>query len=187
MAKAATKTAWPRWSYFRHNTRPPDWAVQFVGAVATAQDDIDTTDPRPVSVSGRGSRALAAPLQGLGYEVETGKAAAQRIRRPVLFGGNGVSSLTYEVDAVHDALGVVVEVEAGRGAQSNAGYRDLIRASLILDARYLALMMPIAYRWKSAGKDFSAAAYADTRAVLDAVYASRRLPLPFDGVLLVGY
>ena len=130
---------------------------------------------------------IAAPLQGLGYEVETGKAAAQRIRRPVLFGENGVPSLTYEVDAVHDALGVVVEVEAGRGAQSNAGYRDLIRASLILDARYLALMMPIAYRWKSSGKVFSAAAYSDTRAVLDAVYASRRLPLPFDGVLLVGY
>jgi hypothetical protein len=47
--------------------------------------------------------------------------------------------------------------------------------------------MPLTYRWKSRGRLFSAAAYRDARDLLDAIYASRRLPLPFAGVLLVGY
>jgi len=107
----------------------------------------------------------------------------------VLFGENGVPTVTYEVDGVHNELGIVLEVEAGRGAQNNAAYRDVIRASLIVDAQYLVLLMPLFYRF--GGKDGrrvqEVAAYADARAMLEAVYASRRLPLPFTGILLVGY
>jgi hypothetical protein len=41
--------------------------------------------------------------------------------------------------AFHDELGiaVAVEVEAGRGAAGNADYRDIVRTSLILDAKYM--------------------------------------------------
>jgi hypothetical protein len=42
--------------------------------------------------------------------------------------------VTYEIDAAHDELGIVVEVEGGRGARSNAAYRDLVRTSLIVGA-----------------------------------------------------
>ncbi len=58
-----------------------------------------------------------------------------------------------------------------------------MRTSLILDARYFVLMMPIAYRYAST----TVAAYRDARDMLEAIYASRRLPLPFEGVLLIGY
>jgi hypothetical protein len=68
------------------------------------------------------------------------------IRRPVLFGENGKAEVNYEIDAFHDDLGVAVEVEAGRGAYNNADYRDIVRTSLILDARNLALLMPVRYR-----------------------------------------
>jgi hypothetical protein len=91
------------------------------------------------------------------------------------------------VDAVNDALGVVVEVEAGRGARGNAVYRDLVRTSLIVGARFLALGVMAEYRHQSAGRAISIASYRDARDMLDAVFASQRLGLPFEGVLLFGY
>lgn len=74
------------------------------------------------------------------------------------------------------------EVEAGRGAANNADYRDIVRSSLILDANYLVLLMPITYRSTT-----SIPAFSRSRYQLEAIYASNRLRLPFLGVLLVGY
>src|SRR5262249_23248076 len=110
---------------------------------------------------------------------------ANELSVPVLFGTNGHERVRYDVDAMHDQLGVVVE--AGRGARGNAVYRDLIRASLIVDAQYLALGVMADYRHMSGGREVSVASFAEARAILDAVYASGRLRLPFDGVLLFGY
>lgn len=62
-----------------------------------------------------------------------------------------------------------------------------MRTSLILDSRYLVLAMPIAYKFTSSGRQISISAYANSRDQLDAIYASQRLRLPFEGVLLVGY
>ena len=45
-------------------------------------------------------------------------------------------SVSYEIDAFHDKLGIAVEIEAGRGAHNNADYRDIRRTSLILNANY---------------------------------------------------
>jgi hypothetical protein len=130
---------------------------------------------------------LAAGLQKFGYQVEAGKSATQKIRRPVLFGENGQERVAYEVDAVHDGLGIVVEVEAGRGARGNAAYRDLIRASLIVGAKYLALGVMLEYRHQSGGKTMHVKSYDEVKSQLDAVYASGRLNLPFEGLLLFGY
>jgi hypothetical protein len=63
----------------------------------------------------------------------------------VLFGENGMPEVNYQTDAFHDDLGIAVEVEAGRGAAGNADYRDIVRTSVILDAQYVALLMPIRY------------------------------------------
>jgi hypothetical protein len=86
-----------------------------------------------------------------------------------------------------DRLGVLVEVEAGRGARSNAIYRDLVRASLIVDARFLVLGVMRQYRHQSGGKPIAVQSFSEARSMLDAVYASGRLQLPFEGVLLFGY
>ena len=83
----------------------------------------------------------------MGYAVENqARRKPRRFRGPVLFGENGVAQVSYDIDAFHDGLGVAVEVEAGRGAANNADYRDLVRTSLILDANYLALAMPLSYK-----------------------------------------
>jgi hypothetical protein len=65
----------------------------------------------------------------------------------------------------------------------NAIYRDLIQGSLIVDARFLALAVPLEYRFKS-GREPS---FAKTYSVVEAIYGSRRLALPFEGLLLVAY
>lgn len=61
--------------------------------------------------------------------------------------------------------------------------------SLILDARYyLILLMPnLRAGGKTAPQIYKTQAYNETRGQLDAIYASTRLKLPFEGLLLVGY
>jgi hypothetical protein len=160
--------------------------LDFVAVVAGARNNIDTLAHRGLT-SDKALVALEPGLRALGYEVEASKNRRDRIRRPVLFGENGVEVLTWEVDAVHDTLGVVVEVEAGRGARSNAVYRDLIRTSLIVNVRFLALGVQLAYRHDADGRTVTVPSYAETKNLLDAIYASGRLQLPFEGVLLFGY
>jgi hypothetical protein len=118
--------------------------------------------------------ALLRPaLVALGYEVEVGKKAA-KLRRPVLFGELGAEERAWDVDAFHADLGVALEVEAGRGTQGNAIYRDLIQTSLLIDARLLALAVLTEYRFQPGGKklaspDFrkrSASSMRSTRATV---------------------
>jgi hypothetical protein len=175
--------------YFPHNVPPPEWVLPLVTVVSSVRDAISTEEPGLKATSDGVLKEISPGLQALGFRVETSKAHDEKVARPVLFGENGTASVTYEVDGVHDELGIVLEVEAGRGAQNNAAYRDIIRASLIVNANYLTLLMPLVYRFggREGGRPQQVAAYDDARNMLDAIYASRRLPLPFKGVLLVGY
>ena len=79
---------------------------------------------------------LRPALVALGFDVEGGKKAADKLRRPVLLGEMGAEERAYEVDAFHGEWGVALEVEARRGTQGNAIYRDLIPTSLLIDARF---------------------------------------------------
>jgi hypothetical protein len=97
----------------------------------------------------------------------------------------GAGLVTMDVDGFHDGLGIALEVEAGRACNSNAVHRTIFRAALLLDAQYLALLVPSAYKPPSVKKAVNA--YENTRALLDAIYTSQRLHLPFKGVLLIGY
>jgi hypothetical protein len=78
---------------------------------------------------------LRPGLRKLGFEIEGGR-RKEKIRRPVLFGENGKSKVSYEVDGFHGEDKIVLEVEAGRGAANNADYRDLVRAGLMVGVGY---------------------------------------------------
>lgn len=182
--RQAVRVSFPRWHYFPANDEPPAWAVQFVAVVAAAEDAISSAGkngPKSDTVL----KELRTGLEALNYEVEAGKTAASLIKRPVLFGEGGVPTVLYEIDAYQPEMKIVVEVEveAGRGVMSNAGFRDLLRTSLIADADYLAMMIPISYR--SGGK--TSAGYEPLLEFLRALHWSGRLKLPFKGILLVGY
>ena len=177
---------YPDWFYYPAQNQPPGWVYDFVRAVHTARSQIES---RYVSAltSDKVLAFLRPELEPLGYTVEAGKHQAEKIRRPVLFGDRGSVRVAYEVDAVHDDLGVMVEVEAGRGARGNAVFRDLVRASLIVGARFLALGVMQEYRHKSGGRSVAVESFRDAKQQLDAIYASGRLGLPFEGILLFGY
>ncbi len=176
----------PRWIYYPTHDPPPTWAREFVQVVAGARAHIDSTVVRGQNSDGVLAR-LRPGLERLGYQVERGKKAEEKVTRPVLFGDSGKERLTYEVDAFHLGDGIVVEVEAGRGAMNNAVYRDIIRGSLIVQARFLVIGVMVEYHVRSNGKDTITHSYRNARDQFDAIYASGRLHLPFEGVLLFGY
>jgi hypothetical protein len=182
---------YPLWTYFPRNVRQPQWVTSLAAVIEDARALIDS-DPLPADAAERLTSDivlghLRSGMEEIGYQVESGKSQVQKIQRPVLFGENGTPEVMYEIDAFHDELGIAVEVEAGRGAMGNADYRDIVRTSLLLDANFFVLMMPVTYRYRSGSKQLSSAAYAKSRDQLSAIYASERLRLPFEGVLLVGY
>jgi hypothetical protein len=177
---------YPDWCYFPSSVRPPEWVADIVSLFAKHQAQIDSAKVDGLT-SDRVLAVLRPGLVRLGYEVESGKRKADRIRRPVLFADRGSERVAYEVDAVNADDGVLVEIEAGRGARGNAIYRDLIRSSLIVDARFLVLGVMREYRHLSGGRPISVNSYRDAKDLLDALYASGRLALPFEGILVLGY
>lgn len=177
---------YPRWQFFPSYVQAPSWVDEFVDVITKHSDEIDSRNVRGLT-SDDVLAHIADDLAGLGYLVERGKRSTQKIRRPVLFGEDGIERVSYEIDAFHDAFGIAVEMEAGRGARGNAVYRDLIRTSLIVGAKYLVLGVMIEYRHKSSGNEVVVHSFEEAKALIEAIYSSGRLGLPFQGLLLIGY
>lgn len=174
--------SYPAWKFYPVRLPAPAWAETVLETFQTVRSEIESAEHHGVS-SNDALAALRPGLEAIGFVVERGNTAADKIERPVLFGEQGSTVVAYEVDGFHEDSRVVLEVEAGRGAANNADYRDLVRASLMVDADYLILAMMLEYR---SGTQVMRS-YEQTRKRLDAIYASDRLKLPLKGVLLVGY
>ncbi|HEV2790214.1 MAG TPA: hypothetical protein VGV69_02820 [Solirubrobacterales bacterium] len=179
--------AYPQWRYFPAYSPPPDWVEPLVGVFAAHRAEIDSMVVHGQRMqSDDVLRVIADDLdEELGFQVERGKNKQGKLPRPVFFGDQGSYLRTYEIDAFHEEKGIALEVEAGRATMGNAIYRDLIQASLIVDARFLALAVPVEYRYGE--RPTKEPSYAKTYSVVEAIYGSRRLNLPFQGLLLIGY
>jgi hypothetical protein len=181
-------TPYPRWRYFPGFAAPPEWVPDVVSVFAATRPLIDSAVVHAKRMeSDEVLRAVAPALVKLGFEVEAGKKRMGKLPRPVLFGDEGKFLRTYEIDAFQAADGIALEVEAGRATMGNAIYRDLIQGSLMVDATYLALAVPVEYRYRSGGRLAREPSYAKTYSVVEAIYGSERLSLPFRGLLLIGY
>ncbi len=175
-------TEYPTWKFYPSRSEPASWVAGVVAAFAATTAQIDSRINHGVT-SDAALAALRPGLVPLGFEIESGKTKAGKIKRPVLFGEMGRPRVAYEIDGFHPEHRIVLEVEAGRGAAGNADYRDLIRTSLIVDADYLILAMMLQYKTGAT----VVRSYERTREQVDAIYESERLRLPFRGVLLIGY
>ena len=175
---------YPSWAYLPRQSPAPTWVPLFLEAVRACQTDIDSHTHKTME-SDRVVAAIRDGLVALGWEIEAGKKAEQKIHRPVLFGDNGAVRVKQEIDGWHPESRIVLEVESGRGVQGNAIYRDLIRASLVAEAEYLVL--GVRQRYEYGSRDTVQNDFDFTRDALDSVYASGRLKLPFSGVLLFGW
>jgi len=87
------------------------WSAPFADAASAVDSRVNH------GVTSDAALAVLRPaLTKFGFEIEASKTASGKIRRPVLFGENGRPIVAYEVDDFHPGLGIVLEVEAGRGA-----------------------------------------------------------------------
>jgi hypothetical protein len=176
--------AYPAWAYFPRKDAAPDWVGDLVACVAARRSAIDSRTHKGMTSDGVVGE-LRDGLVAQGWEIESGKQAAQKIHRPVLFGDQGQVRVKQEIDGWHPELRIVMEVESGRGWMGNAVYRDLVRASLVADAEYLVIGVRQFYEYGK--KDVSRNDFEATRDLLDSIYASGRLGLPFAGVLVFGW
>lgn len=172
-----------QWQLFPRFLKAPDHVRQLVAAFVSVADKIASP---AIQLKSNAVLGLVRPgLEAIGYEVESGRSASQIVDRPVLFGPGGKAEKSFRVDAFDPASGTIVEVEAGRAVVNYQFLKDLFEACAIQDARYLAIAvmneyLPTAAR--TSAKDF-----ATVTNFIDTLYASGRLQLPLDGVLVIGY
>lgn len=122
---------------------------------------------------------VRAGLEAIGFDVESGKRADQKIAVPVLFGRGGRPAQSFHADAYHKKEGFVIEVEAGRAVTNYQFLKDLFEATVMVDVDYLGIAVRNIYK---RAKDFET-----VYSFLDTLHASERLKLPLKGILLIGY
>lgn len=165
-------------------TEPPSaLTTDVVGAFREVKDRISSLELKRSSLSSNDVLEEVRPgLESIGFYVEGGDHDGNPLHRPVLFGENGETGPSYMVDAFHDGQKCILEVEAGRGAQSNAVHCDLIRAMTINGVDLVIIAVPNLYDRESTRSK----AYDDAKPLIERLYRSNRVNIPFDLVLL-GY
>lgn len=165
------------WIYFPLSDEPTELARKVVAVFESVADSIDSQ--KNTLQSNEVLAILSDQLFDLDFEVETGKKKDEKIFVPVLFGRNGKLEKSFEADAYHKNEGFVIEVEAGRGVVNNQFLKDLFQACMMHNVKYLAIAIRNKYRNSN---DFE-------RVVrfFETLYASNRLQLPLEGILLLGY
>jgi hypothetical protein len=123
--------------------------------------------------------AVREGLVGASFRVEAGKKVQDKIEVPVLFGLNGVLDRRCWVDAYHEADGFVVEVEAGQAVDNNKFLKHFFNACMMHGVRYCAIALRNTYRGH---RDFE-----DVCRFFETVFASDRIKLPLEGILVIGY
>lgn len=122
---------------------------------------------------------LRADIENLGFEVERGKGASEKVKVPVLYGLNGSTAKTFDADGFHRKLGIVLEVEAGRAVANYQFLKDLFQACAMQEANHLVIAVRNVY---GSSKDFNSVI-----TFLETLYASSRLVLPLTSVTILGY
>jgi hypothetical protein len=169
------------WAYFPRSEKPTELALSVVRAFEAVYPRI-TSDEHTLP-SNEVLAHVAPQLVALGFTAEKGKKKDQKIHVPVLYGNNGRIAKAFLADAHHVGGRFVVEVEAGRGVINNQFLKDFFQACMMDEVQYLAIAVRNLY--KAAGinnRDFE-----NVVTFFDTLYASRRLELPLNGILVLGY
>lgn len=171
---------------FPRTQPPPSWIAEIAGVFIRHEPFIGTTRLAKGLTSDAVLTLLRDELVGLGFAVEASKLKADKIKRPVFFGENGVSALNYEIDAFHPGWECGLEIEAGRAWMGNAIYRDLIQGLVMVQVSHLVLAVPNGYKYQSGGKMTISSDYENTRRVADTLYSHTRFRFPYN-LTVIGY
>jgi len=165
------------WIFYPKSTRPPLIAQKIVHVFETATDRIDSSNHD--LNSNQVLELLSSGLREIGFQVEKGRKKEDKIHVPVLFGQGGRIQKAFQADGYNADHGVVLEVEAGRGVLNYQFLKDLFEACMMSEVKYEVLAVRNTYK---KNRDFETVV-----TFLETLYASNRLRLPLDGVLVIGY
>jgi hypothetical protein len=118
-------------------------------------------------------------LELINYKVEKSKKSNDKIKVPVLFGPNGKLEKYFDADGYNEITKTVIEVEAGRAVTNYQFLKDLFQACMMYEVDYLVIAVRKIY---SGNPDFQ-----NVITFFDTLYASGRLQLPLQGILIIGY
>lgn len=171
------------WIFFPKTDPIPQSLFETIDVFDDVSEEIDSTkNDRDNDLRLKSDEVLKILAPGLikkGYEVERSKKAEDKVRVPVLFGGQGAEELAFEADAYNKEARIVLEVEAGRAVVNYQFLKDIFQASMMVDTEYLILAVRCLYRGKN---DFEAVSK-----YLDTIYLTKKIKLDLKGVLLIGY
>ncbi len=166
-----------RWIYYPRSNKAPELALQVVEVFKNKHQIIDS------SVNEHKSNDVLAhiknELEHIGFKVEKDKTQLGKIPVPVLFGLNGRIEKSFDADAYHADKGFVLEVEAGRAVVNYQFLKDFFQACMMNDVQYLAIAVRNSYRNRG---DFEI-----VMRFFDTMYASNRMKIPLEGILIIGY
>lgn len=122
---------------------------------------------------------VTTSLEKIEYRVEKSKKSNDKIKVPVLFGPNGKLEKYFDADAYNEDNKTVIEVEAGRAVTNYQFLKDLFQACMMYEVDFLVIAVRKTY---SKNQDFKTVI-----TFFDTLYASGRLRLPLEGILIIGY
>lgn len=122
---------------------------------------------------------IANDLEKINYKVEKSKKSIDKIKVPVLFGLNGKLEKYFDADGYNEETKTVIEVEAGRAVTNYQFLKDLFQACMMYEVDFLVIAVRKTY---SKNQDFKTVI-----TFFDTLYASGRLRLPLEGILIIGY
>jgi len=166
------------WQYYPRGSQCPSHLTEIVSVFKRHGNRI-SSDRKRRRHSNDVLSVVARDLKQLDYRVEIGKRREEKVTVPVLFGRNGEVEKSFDADAYNKNLSTVIEVEAASAVTGNQFLKDLFQASMMEGVTYCV----IAVRNRSkATKDFDTVCR-----FMETMYASDRLRLPLDGILILGY
>jgi len=168
------------WNFYPQSIACPDVLLAVVDTFMSVENLVDS-ETHAKQESNEVLAKVSNGLIDLGFEVEIGKKADEKIFVPVLFGLNGKVEKHFDADAWHRDWGIVLEVEAGRALTNNQFLKDLFQASMMHGVDYCAIAVRNIYQ-AGKSKDFE-----KISTFIETMYASDRLRLPLKGILLIGY
>jgi hypothetical protein len=165
------------WQYYPKSDSIPSHLTDVVDVFDITEEKISSDSNTLISDEVLGF--LEKGLENVGYQVEKSKKKVDKIHVPVLFGRNGKLEKSFDADAFNQSKKTVIEVEAGRAVSNYQFLKDLFQACMMHEVDYLVIAVRNKY---SGNKDFE-----KVISFFDTLYASNRLGLPLQGILIVGY
>lgn len=165
------------WQYFPKSREIPFHLKQVVDVFNSCFAHINSKNNK--HSSNKVLEAIRPDLESIGYRIEKSKTHKDKIPVPVLFGRNGSLEKCFDADGFNKDMKTVIEVEAGRGVTNFQFLKDLFQACMMHDVEYLIIGVRNIYANR---KDFDIVIN-----FFDTLYASNRLQLPLNGILIIGY